>query len=280
MATTTMKPATDAAGRNFVPREHGATAMLLTPFFAAAILVRQFSWLELVALAAVGCALAIKDPLVVLARQRLVWKQEHAETKQAKRSVAVEFVLLAACGLVLLLFRDWRPLIPLFVAAAGFTVLAVMMNVRNRQRSQWFQVASAVALTSTALAACLSARGNIAGWCWLLWMLSAMQATAGIFVVHARLDARVAARKGDAQASGSRRAAFVCEFVLLAAAATFAFLGRFWIAAALLAAAAGYFLELRRQKNPASLQMSLKRVGQEALALSIAYSLMVTIGLW
>ena len=117
MAATTTRPATDA-GRNFVPREHGATAMLLMPFFCAAILLRQFSWLELVALVAIGCAFAIKDPLVVIARQRLVWKQEHAETKKAKQSVAVEFALLWACGVVLVFFRDWRPFMPLFLAAA------------------------------------------------------------------------------------------------------------------------------------------------------------------
>jgi 4-hydroxybenzoate polyprenyltransferase len=254
--------------------------MLLTPFVAAAILLRQFSWLEVVGLAAIACALAIKDPLVVMARQRLVWKQEHAETKQAKRSVAIEFALLFACGLVLVRFRDWRPFVLLFLAAAAFAVLAVLVNVRNRQRSEWFQVASAVALTSTALAACLSARGRIAGWCWLLWVLCALQATAGIFVVHARLDARIAARKGDAQPSGSRRAAFLCQIVLLAAAALFVFFGRLWIAAALGTAAIGYLMELRRQKNPASLQMSLKSVGQQALALSIVYSLMLIAGLW
>ena len=279
MATATLKPASEA-GRNFIPREHGATAMLLTPFIAAAILLRQFSWLEIVTLVAIGCAFAIKDPLVVMARQRWVWKQEHPETRQAKRSVAAELVLLSVCGIVLLLFRDWRPLTLLFLAAAGFTVLAVMVNVRNRQRSVWFQVVSAVLLSSTALGACLAARGNIADWCWLLWMICALQATTGIFVVHARLDARIAARKRDGHPGGSRRAAFVCEIILLAAAGMFAFFGRFWIAAALAAAAAGYFLELHRQKNPASLQMTLKRVGQEALALSIAYALMVMIGLW
>ena len=279
MATATTRPATEA-GRNFVPREHGATAMLLTPFFAAAILLRQFSRLELVVLVAIGCAFAIKDPLVVMARQRLVWKQEHPETRQARRSAAIELALLSSCGLVLVLFRDWRPFVLLFVAAAAFTVLAVMVNVRNRQRSEWFQVASAVALTSTALAACLSVRGSIVGWCWLLWLLCALQATAGIFVVHARLDARIAARKGDAQPSGSRRAALLCQIVLLIGAALFVYFGRLWVAAALGTAAIGYFLELRRQKNPASLQMSLKSVGQQALALSIAYSLMVMAGLW
>ena len=279
MATATLTPPADS-GRAFVPREHGATAMLLAPFFAAAILLRQVNWQELVALLAILCAFAIKDPLVVLARQRWVWKQEHPETKPALRSAAIEFAVLAACGVALLGTRDWRPFLALFLGAAAFTVLAVMVNVRNRQRSEWFQVASAAALTSTSLAACLSAQGRIAGWCWLLWLLTALQATAGIFVVHARLDARVAARKGQASNSDSRRAAFVCQIILLGAAAVFAYLWRPWIAAALLILAAGYSWELQRQKNPASLQMSLKRVGQQALALSIAYTLMIVAGLW
>ncbi|HLG97269.1 MAG TPA: YwiC-like family protein [Bryobacteraceae bacterium] len=276
---TTIRPAADAS-QKFVPREHGATAMLLIPFFAAAILLRQFYWTEIVALAAVVCAFAIKDPLVVLARQRFVWKQEHPETKPALRSALLEFVLVAICGLTLLLTRDWRPFVLLFLGAGAFTVLAVAVNVRNRQRSEWFQVASAVALSSTSVAVSLSGPGRIASWVWLLWLLTALQAAAGIFVVHARLDARIAARKGREADTASRRAAFLSQAVLLLAAVVFTYFGRFWIAAALLAAAAGYLLELRRQKNPASLQMSLKRVGQEALTLSIAYSLMVIAGLW
>ena len=278
MAASTMRPAANAG--HFVPREHGATAMLLTPFFCAAILLRQLSWLELVALLAVGCAFAIKDPLVVLARQRLVWKQEHAETRSARRSAALELALLSLCGLTLILFQDWRPFVLLFLAASAFTVLAVIVNVRNRQRSEWFQVASAVALTSTSAAASLSAQGTIPLWCWLLWLLSALQATAGIFVVHSRLDARIAARKGVRGAGGSRRAAFLSLAVLLIAAAAFVYFKRIWVTAALALAAAGYFMELRRQKNPASLQMPLTRVGQQALALSIAYSLMIVAGLW
>jgi len=154
MATATVNPA-KGTGTNFIPREHGATAMLLTPFFAAAILLRQVYWPELVALLAIACAFAIKDPLVVIARQRFVWKQEHAETKLAKESAVVESLLLVACGIALVLARDWRPFMPLFLGAGAFTVLAVTLNVRNRQRSEWFQVASAVALSATSLTACL-----------------------------------------------------------------------------------------------------------------------------
>lgn len=279
MATAAFKPPTEG-DRIFIPREHGATAMLLTPFFAAALLLRQVYWPEIVALIAILCAFAIKDPLVVIARQYWVWKQEHAETKAARRSAAIELALLAACGMVLVLTRDWRPWVPLLLGAGAFTVLAAMVNVRNRQRSEWFQVASAVALTSTSVTAGLSALGSIASWCWVLWFLCALQAAAGIFVVHARLDARVAARKGGVDAGSNRRAAYICLGLLLVAAAPFAYFGHGWISAALVIAAACYFIELRRQRNLESLQMPLKRVGLQALALSIAYALMIVVGLW
>lgn len=254
--------------------------MLLTPFLAAVILLRQVRWPELAALLAILCALAMKDPLVVIARQRLVWKQERPETASAKRYAAIEFLLLVVCGLILVRARGWRPFLPLFLGAAAFTILAVMTNVRNRQRSEWFQVASAVALTSTCLVASVSVQGLIADWCWPLWLLCALQAAAGIFVVHARLDAMIAARKGHTPDGGSRRAALFSQGILILAAISFAFTARLWISAALLMAAAGYLMELRRQRRAPSTPMPLKRVGQQALALSTLYALMVVAGLW
>ncbi len=268
------------AGQLSLPREHGATAMLLAPFFAAAILLRRLYWPELVALVAAACALAIKDPLVVMARQRFIWKQEHAETKAARRSVVMESSLLAACGLVLVMVRDWRPLLVLFFAAGAFTILAVTLNVRNRQRSEWFQVASAFALTASSLMACLAAVGAIRSWCWLLWILCALQAAAGIFVVHARLDARIAARKGHNPPPENRRAALVSQVVLIAAAVYFAFAHRPWITAALTLAAIAYLADLKRQRSASSLQMPLKSVGLQALGLSIAYALLLVAGFW
>lgn len=276
MVTTITKPSAPSV----VPREHGATAMLFTPFFAAAILLRRIYWTELLALAAIACAFAIKDPLVVLARQRFIWTQRHSETKGAARLALMESLVLAMSGVTLLLLRDWRPFLPLFLAAASFTALAVTLTVRNRQRSAWFQTATAAALTATSLMACLAAQGSVPGWCWLLWALSAMQAAAGIFVVHARLDSRIASRKGQPPPSTNRRAAFVCQGLLIAGAIYFTAAGRWWIGAALIVAASGYMLELLRQRTPASLQLPLRRVGLQALGLSIVYTLMVIAGLW
>jgi YwiC-like protein len=268
------------ASQSFVPREHGATAMLLTPFLAAVILLRRFYWLEIAALLAILCAFGIKDPLVVIARQRFVWRQRHPETTVAARSFLIESLLLAICGAALLVVRDWRPFIPLFLGAAAFTALAVFLTVRNRQRSEWFQVASAAALSATSLTACLAGNGSIPAWCWLLWLLCALQAAAGIFVVHARLDALIAARKHQAVSGRNRRAAWLCQSMLILAGFIFARYARYWIAGALFLAAIVYSIDLWLQNKPESLQKPLKRVGLEALGLSIAYSLLVIAGLW
>src|SRR4029077_2283578 len=84
----------------FLPREHGATAMLLTPIVCAAILAREWRWSELATLIAAIAVLAAKDPMVVLARQRFVWKQRHLETAAAMQWLAGWIVLLILCGLV------------------------------------------------------------------------------------------------------------------------------------------------------------------------------------
>src|SRR5215472_6740505 len=103
--------------------------MLLTPFAAAAVLSRAARWQEAAALTASALLFAMKDPLVVLARQRWVWKQPHPETREALCWAFTEAAVLGACGAALV----WNgPLIPytiLFLGAACFTALAVRVNV-------------------------------------------------------------------------------------------------------------------------------------------------------
>ena len=254
--------------------------MLLTPIVCAAILARTWRWSELATLTAAFAALAAKDPLVVLARQRLVWKQLRPESAVAARWFAGWMVLLTLSGLVLLVAWPITAIVPMGLGVAVFSALAIWINVKNRQRSTLFQIASALALTSSSLATCLSASGGIAPWCWQLWLLLAMQATAGILVVHARLDARIALR-GTAPPGGQfRRAALMAVAALLAGAAAATLLRRGWIALALLAAAAGYAYDLRRQRDAAALQMPLQTVGQQALALSSLYAVLLIMGLW
>src|SRR5579862_714434 len=258
----------------FFPREHGATAMLLTSFSAAAVLSRAMRWQEAAALAAVLTVFALQDPLLVLARQRWVWRQPHPEARAALRWAAVEAIVIVISGLAL---ASTGPLVLyalLFLTAAAFSALAVWVNVRNLQHATLFQVSSALALTSASLLAALSATGTIPGWSLKLWMLLALQAVAGIFTVHARIAARIAARHGNREIASRRRAQFFV--IVLGVCGAAALLAKdYWISAASLLAAAAYAGELRRQLNPDSLRMPMTTIGIQALSLSLVYAALV-----
>ena len=264
----------------FLPREHGATAMLLAPIVCVAILAREWRWSEIATLTAAFATLAAKDPMVVLARQRFVWKQRHPETTAAAQGLGIWIVVLIVSGLALVATWPLMAVVGMGLGVCVFSALAVAINVKNRQRSTLFQIASAAALTSSSLAASLSATGAIEPWCWWLWLLMTIQATAGILVVHARLDARIASRGTEPARERFRPAAQISLSTLVCAAVTAAVLGRGWIALALLVVVMGYGYDLRRQRDPAALQIPLKTVGQRALALSSFFSVLLIVGFW
>ncbi len=278
MSTSTARETHQNA--RFLPREHGATAMLLIPIVCVAILARQWRWTELATLIAAIAALAAKDPMVVLARQRFVWKQPHPETASAARWLLGWMAILILCGMVLAAYWPLTAIVPLGLGVCAFSAVAVWINVKNRQRSMLFQIVSAAALTSSSLATCLSATGSIALWCWWLWLLMALQATAGILVVHSRLSARIASRGTAPGSHGYRRAAEIALGLLACGAIAASILGRGWIALALSVIVIGYAYDLRSQRDKAALQVPLKRVGQRALTLSSLFAVLLIIGLW
>ena len=279
-AETQKRVSEQAKSVRFLPREHGATAMLFTPMVCAAILARTWNWTEIAAFTAAFAALAAKDPMVILARQKLVWKTPHAEAKGAARWFAGWTLLLALSGMVLLMTWPLKATIALGAGVGAFSILAVMVNVKNRQRSTLFQIASAIALTSSSLATSLSATGTIQAWCWWLWLFLALQAAAGILVVHARLDARIALRNAAKATQGFRRKAQLAVVVLAAAAAVAGSLRHSLVALALLVAVTGYAYDLYRQRDASDLQRPLTSVGQRALALSSVFSILLIAGLW
>jgi len=268
----------------FLPREHGATAMLFTPIVCAAVLAREWRWSEVATLAAAFSALAAKDPMVILARQRFIWKAQHPETAAAAWWFAGWVAILIASGLVLVFAWPLKAIVAMGLSVTLFSALAISINVKNRQRSTLFQIASVVALTSSSLATSLSATGTIEPWSWWLWLLLALQATAGILVVHARLDARIAARIVSRSAAPAREefrhAAQISLIVLACAAVAAIVLRRRWVALALLVAVLGYGYDLHRQRNTDALQIPLTKVGQRALALSSLFASLLILGLW
>lgn len=282
-----METSTETAGARpstrtkvYLPREHGATAMLLTPIFSVAILARTWHWSELAVLTAAFAAISGKDPAVLLLRQRYVWKRPSPEAPAAALWLGIWSAVLLASVSVLFAAWPFRAFAAVGVEVGAFACLAAVVNLKNLQRSTLFQIASAAALTSTSLATCLSATGTVAPWCWWFWLLITMQASGGILIVHARLDARIALRKATSGSNRFRHAAQGLLGLLFCAAITAAFLKQLWIALALTVAVLAYAYDLIRQKNSASLQMPLKSVGQQALAVSTLYSALLIAGLW
>jgi len=163
------------------------------------------------------------------------------------------------------------------LTALALTMVAVILTVRNRQRSVWLQLASALGLTGSSVAAAMAVTGTIPEWCWWLWGLSAAHAAAGILVVHARLDARIAAKQK--QPLPSRKPAFLAQAMLLALIPV-ALVKSPWLGAALLFSAAEHLWTLARLSHAEVVQTPLRTVGLRALALSIAYSTLLITGLW
>lgn len=253
-----------------LPREHGAWGLLVQPFLCAAILSRRFDWITLAALGLALMGFILREPLVVLARQRWVWREAKPESAAARRCLLWQ---LPAAGL-LWIFLAWRlPFLPLSVltgVALMVTAAAVWMSVRNLQRSLMLQLVSSFGLSSTALLAALASTGGLPGWAWWLWILVSLHAAGAILIVRARLEIR----------SGAGTKLWRSAVWFHAAVAVFAVLifSRAAIPAAVTVVAG--FYELFRLRRPGAITEPLQRVGWRTLSFSLGQGAAAVAGLW
>jgi len=256
--------------------------MLLQPFLGALIVLHRFAWAMIPALAAVVLVFLVREPWIVLARQRWVWRDARPETAEAKRYLAVELPLLGVAGGLLLVVWPWWIVAALGFSAALLTALAVATTVRNRRRAIWFQALSAAGLASSALAACLGVSGAVPAWGWWFWGLHAAHFLAAIVVVHARLEGRIAVRKAGPAATEmfhkQRRAAAAVQLTWAAASAVVFWTGQplYGIAAAL--SAGVHLTQLSAMTPSRAAATSMNTVGLRALGLSIVFTLLVIAG--
>lgn len=113
--------------------------MLLQPFLAALILfgTGPHWWMPAIILICMLAMFLLRQPLIVLARQRWVWKERKPESALALRWVAGLALLLATAGLTLL--RLW-PMPYLIAFGSGALILnaaADFLTLRNEQGSIW-----------------------------------------------------------------------------------------------------------------------------------------------
>ncbi|MCS7026842.1 MAG: YwiC-like family protein [Bryobacteraceae bacterium] len=252
-----------------LPREHGAWGMLLIPFAAACLLAGRWTSDLLVALLAVLVVFVLRQPLIVVGRQRWVWRDPRPETELARRDLLWEIPLLAGCGLWLAVSLPLIPLLLLGGMAAGLTGIAVWMTLHNRQRSLWLQLASAFGLGSSALLVSLVSTHQFETWAWWLWIFCSLHSLSGVLTVHARLDQMASARNPRLQEQARRMrwgaaAAALAQLALGAAVA-----GANWpYAIPFVFSGLLHLVELWRIHKPEP----LKRVGFRALAISLLHA--------
>ncbi len=249
-----------------LPREHGAWGLLLQPFFAGAILAREWNWLLLPALGLVLFGFLLRETLIVLARQRFVWRDYNPQSAGAARWLIAEALGAALCLAILIAQRPLAALAALTGVAALLTLLAVWLTIKNKQRSIWLQLLSAAGLGTTALLAILTSTGAIPAWAWPLWAVLTLHGASSILTVHTRLALkRVPGGKPPLTAYATPALSIAVAFVA---------------PAPLLFSAAANIWERLRLRHPGTLQEPLKRVGLRALAVSITHSLLAVAAFW
>ena len=266
--------------RLLAPREHGAWAMLLLPFVSALLLAGRLSWdVAPMVVAAVG-AFVIREPLVVLWRQARIWRERRPESDRARRSLAWYAPAIAASGAALVWRLPFAPLAALASTAGALTAVSIYLAVQNRGRSVLLQLASAAGLTASAPAAWLSTGAPWDSRIWWLWGLQFAHSAAALLAVHARLEARVAARANTAAAARMRPRAIAAQAALTALALACVLAGRPGLAVAPALSATVHALDLANLSEPAFLRVPLRRVGLRELAISAVFSAALLWALW
>ncbi len=262
-----------------LPREHGSWGMLGFPFFSAAILARSWSWLLIpAALAGLGVFL-LREPLIVLLRQRYVWRDRRPETAAAQRTVAWFAPVVGASGLVLLAYLPAAWIAALGGLGAVLMAAYLYGSLHGMQRSTLLQVAGSIGLTASAALAWLAAGRNPDQTLAWLVVVQWLHSVGAVTTVHARLEAIQARRSKKALTRRQTAAAWVFQLVQLAAAG-WAWLDSPWLAAALGIGALVHVADLLRLRDESFLATPLVRVGFRELALSLAVSVLAIVGLW
>ena len=269
-----------ATARRFLwPREHGAWGMVLLPFLSAWVLARGGGWPVIAALAAVLATFLIREPVLVLLRQRYRWSQPRAETSAARRTLTLLAPVLALSGVILTLSTPIHSLMVLGGLAAIVMTFYLWGAMTNRQRSSWLQAAGAVGLSASAPLAYLAAGRDIDQVALLLWAAHSVHGIASVLVIHARLDAISAHRRGNPNPSTF----LACRTAQTGAAlfaATLAISGFPMLGAATAFPVLVHTLALRRLSDPDFLKIKLQKVGFRELAISVLFSAASVAGLW
>lgn len=249
----------------------------------------QWASLRMLAAAvAVYSVFLLREPLLALWRLRVAAHKyasddaaaaangsNRSERESAKRSLLICGWGAVASGFYLLLVL---PLGPLLLLAGGTALLLptlLYFTVRNRQRHPALQIAGVLGLTSSSLLSYLAGRGSWSEPAVWIWLLSAAHGSTSVLVVHARLEAILAARKPGPAPTTDRRNAVLAQIGLVLLLAILAITGRPWLLLPFLPPLALHCWELWQLRGHGAPRVSLHRVGWTQLSASVAFCLLL-----
>jgi len=235
--------------------------MLILPFLATAVLLHPAPGRLLAAFVLVPALFLLREPLIVLARQRWIWRTPHEEARAAARALPGLGVVAAAAAYVAIPLPLWTLAGACGAAAASLMAAPVVLAVRNWQYSVAFQALGSAGLAASCLAAAMAA-GEVPRWVWILWAASAFHGISAIPIVHARIALR---RKQDP-------ALAVAGLGVLATLAAAAAALPHAMSGALAFSGFAYLGEWLSLRSPATAQAKLTQLGLRLMATSIVFT--------
>ena len=256
--------------------------MVSLPFIAGALVAGGWANLRtLVAALGVMSVFLLRTPLVAWRRSRTAGsvQGQDRELRKARFSLVVYGSVAAVAGFILLLSLPPLPLLVLGGGAALLTGASVLLSARN-QRDPVLQIASAIGLTASSLAAYLAVRGHLEAMAFLIWALCAAHSAASVLVVHARLEWIVASRSPSPPPSPSlspllplphRRNALLAQAGLWLFLGALAVSGRPWVLLPFLPPSSLHWWELWQMRSGTRRRVSMHRIGWMQLGASAAF---------
>jgi hypothetical protein len=261
-----------------IPREHGAWAILYTPYVIGTVMAGEAAPIpSLLLLLAVTSVFLAREPATLLLRRR--------RAEGAAAWLATYGLIAAACGAALILYYGRTALLQIGAAAGlafGLHAALQAWPARKRlDRSLWGEMMSVAALTLTAPAAYAVVRGDLDGMAAFVWAECLVFFWSGILHVKMLLAAvriKGAFTTDDRRQVAGASAAYHAAAALLVAWAASSVGG---IAGALVLVA--YLPVLVRAFYGCAIVTnalpSLKRMGMMELAYSVWFTLFLTVAL-
>ena len=254
-----------------LPREHGSWGMLLFPFISGAVLAGNARPALVPALLAALAVFLIREPIVVLWRNR-------PERAAAWRTLWLSGGALALCGVWLLWVLPLSWLVILGGAAAVLTLVYVRAVIHGRQRSVPLQIVGAAGLTSSAALAYLAGGREPDLVLLLLWSAQTVYYTGSVLKIHALIEARK--QRTVTRDSGAKRGAALWLMVQIVCAGAFGVGGFGLMGLALIVPALVHGYDLRHLADPGRTKTPLRTVGFRELGLSVVFSVLAVVSLW